>query len=80
MAHDVLLWGGPWHGQLVAVQDDRDHFHILVPFQVGEHELPNGLLIPETIHTREGMYSCVKKSRIDGTHEDYEWDGWTSHD
>ena len=47
MAQNVHLNGGPWHDRKIAMEDGRDHFHILEP----------GL-----IKTREGMYSRVQGS------------------
>lgn len=73
MANTIHLNGGPWHGQVVAIPDDRDHFHIIMPvlsppeFQQAEN--------PSGIETREGTYSQVR-----GLPGEYEWDGWVSHD
>ena len=76
MARVVRLHGGPWHGRIVQVQDDRDHFHIIEPVAVVRDltEIDENTQ-PERVETREGMYSIVK-----GSPTDYEWDGWRSHD
>lgn len=81
MAHDVRLHGGPWHGRLVSVEDGRNHFHILSPVidlsQFDHIKNPaNESPLPDSqIKTREGMYSVVL-----GSPDDFEWDGWRSHD
>lgn len=77
MAHQVRLHGGPWHGRLVAVQDGRDHFHIIEPVQGVQSFLEEDDETPPTleVRVREGMYSRVLHSP-----DDFEWDGWRSHD
>lgn len=71
MAQTITLHGGPWHGQVRAVEDDRDHFHILGMMEpiTGTFELPADM------RKREGMYSRIHNSKTE-----FEWDGWRSHD
>lgn len=74
MAQTVNLHGGPWHGRTTAVQEGRDHFHIIEP----EEPLASLLTdedIPTSVKTREGMYSRIHNSKTE-----FEWDGWRSHD
>jgi len=73
MAQTILLHGGPWHGQTYSIPDGRDHFHILTP-------IPPKFLTEEQaklaeVQVREGTYS-----RVHGSHIDFEWNGFTSHD
>lgn len=77
MTHAVRLHGGPWHGRTVAVQDDRDHFHIIEPVMLPtEFEEPDDdTPVDSQVKVREGMYSQVRASP-----GDFEWDGWRSHD
>lgn len=74
MGQDVKLHGGPWHGQVVTVEDGRYHFHLLAPAE----EPMNWLIHPEDptpIRKKEGTYS-----RIAGMPGNFEWDGWVTHD
>lgn len=71
MAQTVRLHGGPAHGQTRAVQDDRDHFHIIEPNPLYELGVNDDTVLP----TREGMYSRIHNSKTE-----FEWDGWRSHD
>jgi hypothetical protein len=74
MAQTIRLHGGPWHGQLTAVEDGRDHFHIieaLPDFNRYADSIPTDGTVP----TREGMYSRIHDSKTE-----FEWDGWRSHD
>lgn len=78
MAHTVHLNGGPWHDRKVALEHNRDHFHII---ESVEDAVARALKAPseddgiETVQTREGMYSQVQ-----GLPGEFEWDGWRSHD
>jgi hypothetical protein len=72
----VLLHGGPWHGRVVAVQEGRDHIHIIEPVAIiGDFTETDDRDEPIHVETREGMYSQVAMSP-----GDFEWDGWRSHD
>ncbi|WNN96075.1 hypothetical protein SEA_SCHIMMELS22_44 [Microbacterium phage Schimmels22] len=79
MYQNVHCNGGPWHDRRVAVENGRDHFHIIEPVadvvareMTKEHDADEGL---QVVHTREGMYSQVR-----GVPGEFEWDGWRSHD
>lgn len=78
MAQTIRLHGGPWHGRVTAVEDGRDHFHIIEPVadaieRAIKAEAPEEGV--QVVPTREGMYSRAHNSKTD-----YEWDGWRSHD
>lgn len=63
------------HGQVVAVQDDRDHFHIIEPVPFNPRITEAESQEPSVMPVREGMYSHVS-----GWPDHFEWDGWRSHD
>jgi len=68
---EIKLNGGPWHGRVLSIPAEKDHFHIvgheLTPAEFSaEAETP-----VETVH---GMYSVVK-----GEPSQFEWDGWVGH-
>lgn len=71
----ILLHGGPWHGRIVAVQDGRDHIHIVEPVGRLADLFDDDSTQPTTVETHEGTYSVVRYSPTD-----FEWDGWISHD
>lgn len=75
MARRVYLHGGPWHGRVIMVPEDHDHFHIIEPVedQVTFSEEEQIILI-ENVKIREGTYSQVR-----GEPRAFEWDGWVSH-
>ena len=77
MARRVRLHGGPGHGSVVAVGDGKTHFHIIQP--VPEASLEGRDATEDTslevVPTREGMYSQVR-----GSQDDFEWDGWRTHE
>lgn len=72
------LNGGPWHGRKIALDANRDHFHLLEPV---EEAISRALQAPsleegiEVVKTREGTYSVIR-----GYPGEMEWDGWVSHD
>ncbi len=82
MTQNVHLNGGPWHGKTIAIEDGRDHVHILQPVEdalreaitkeITAEEAQQGL---QRVPIKEGMYSQVR-----GCPGEYEWDGWRSHD
>lgn len=80
MAKTIRLHGGPWHGQLVALEDGRDHMHIREAVQDAIDRAIN-TAAPEDgeifarVPVREGTYS-----RVFGSPNDFEWDGWVTHD
>jgi len=59
----VTLHGGPWHGRIVALVVEANHFHI--------NMFPYG-----GTHAREGTYSQVSGPN---NQNNFEWDGWVSH-
>lgn len=75
MGRTVRLNGGPLHGEIVTLPDNRDHIHILQPnledstFQMDEE------VEIQIIPLREGIYSQVFREP-----GEFEWDGWRSHD
>lgn len=76
MAQTIHLHGGPWHGQTHALEDGRDHFHVLSPMtpaEIFKKAKDDGSAISR-VPKKEGTYSRV------GSSQDFEWDGWTSHD
>lgn len=78
MAKTITLHGGPWHGRTTAIEDGRDHIHIVEPIndavkRVLEEAEGDQEFI--TVPMREGTYS-----RVAGRPDDFEWDGWRSHD
>jgi len=76
MSRTVKLHGGPWHGQLVSVEDNRDHIHVVTPIMQPPTRLMDPVRHPDaTLPTREGTYSQVQ-----GEPNDFEWDGWVSRD
>lgn len=68
VARVINLHGGPYHGQTMALEDGYDHFHVSCPDLAHAEE---GDMVP----IREGMYS-----KVAGRPNDFEWDGWRSHD
>lgn len=83
MAQTIHLNGGPWHDRVTAIEDGRDHFHIIEPV---EDIIARGIALPHegdefaTVTTREGMYSQVHQSTGRPLPGEFEWDGWRSHD
>jgi hypothetical protein len=69
----VHLNGGPWHDQVLALEDGRDHLHILGVMAVVDmfKDPPDE---PQVLPRKEGMYSRVSNT------QEFEWDGWVSHD
>lgn len=70
-AKRVLLHGGPYHGKVVDVPEQNDHFHIM-------GMIPKGTAfgVEGHVETREGTYSQVSGPN---NRNDFEWDGWVSH-
>jgi hypothetical protein len=75
MSQTIDLHGGPWHGRTVELPDGQDHFHIVGPMDLPvDYTAESADMEIGQVHTREGMYSRVCRSR------NFEWDGWLSHD
>jgi hypothetical protein len=70
---DVKLHGGPWHGRIIALPDDKDHFHILGSATETAQEYTEEDEI-KPVELRSGMYSRVVRCP-----NDFEWDGWVGH-
>jgi len=60
---------------VVAVQEGRDHFHVIAPIAQPPLYVEQDPDEPGQIQTREGTYSVVRYSP-----DDFEWDGWVTHD
>lgn len=73
MKKTVQLHGGPWHGQRIDVPDHADHFHVQQPVFTGLDMLP--MDEPTQVPVKEGTYS-----RVLGHPNDFEWDGWVTHE
>lgn len=73
----VHLHGGPWHGRVVNLVAEADHFHVM---GMDPSSLLRGIIEdqdnPAEIDTREGTYSQVSGPNY---RNDFEWDGWVSH-
>ncbi|QKN87748.1 hypothetical protein IXEL_48 [Microbacterium phage Ixel] len=83
MAQTIHLNGGPWHGRVTALEDGRDHFHIIEPVEdvvARELNMPHPEGEFATVTTREGMYSQVHDINSRPIKGEFEWDGWRSHD
>lgn len=78
MAREVRLHGGPWHGRVVAIEEGRDHIHIREAVQEAIDrvlkEAPEDAGFAQ-VPIREGMYS-----RVFGMPNEFEWDGWRTHE
>lgn len=72
MGRVVRLHGGPYHGKQVEIVDNRDHIHVVVYEKPQLTEQPDS---PAPLPSREGMYSQVQYAP-----NDFEWDGYRTHD
>lgn len=84
MAYEVFLHGGPWHGRRVAIEDGRDHIHILEALQEAIDRAiqaaPPADQIFATVPVREGTYSQIRNVSGQVVPGEFEWDGWVTHD
>lgn len=74
--HVVKLHGGPMHGKKMELPDDQQHFHIAGPAPMpADFDKDGELDMSQPVPYKEGMYS-----RVTGSPDDFEWDGWRGHD
>lgn len=80
MAKNVHLNGGPWHDRFVVIEDGADHFHVMeavpdaIRRAIRQDDLTEGF---NQVHLKEGTYSVVSGPQY---RNEFEWDGWLSHD
>jgi len=72
MAHAIHLNGGPWHDKVVAIEDGRDHIHLVMP-DIDPAKMLDPTAAGERVPVKEGTYSQVL-----GEPDQFEWDGWGS--
>lgn len=80
MAQTIHLNGGPWHDRVVAIEDGLDHVHVMeaVPDAIRrailDETMQEGFNV---VPLKEGTYSRVSGPQY---RNEFEWDGWLSHD
>jgi hypothetical protein len=75
MSRIVTLHGGPMHGKKISIEIDQDHFHIAGALEAEFPQSGDDPQDPVAIPFREGMYS-----KVFGYPNDFEWDGWRTHE
>lgn len=72
MTQEINLHGGPWHGRVIVIPNDVDHFHLEGPdFDQMQTIAASDGVEAMVVPLKEGTYSRVGTSKTD-----FEWDGW----